>query len=708
MLFGFIVMALFILGCENNLEIMLPQGPKGDKGDKGDPGKSAFELWIEVNGKDPGTPIEDFFNSLKGENGEDGAVPIIGSNGNWFIDGVDTGIPARGKDGKDGVTPVIGENGNWFIDGRDTGVPATGEDGVNGVDGKSAYELWKEAVDKDEMINKDGSEYTGGNTWEDFLIWLQGGDVSVLHRYWITLPGNEGKTIEQFIDELFDCHCDGITVSVLYTDECVELNPDGTLKGTYNAQLRVGGTRGTQVQVTGNGVDLSGSITDDTTPVLFTIPRGDESIQLTIDCTQSGNTVTKHAVIPALKYVKPAATPTVTQVSGEQKDVVTIEFTTAPVELSVDGTVIYDADGIAEGSGWAVSNEGKTFTRTYDRIATEQKPTVEAKGDNGACSTIEEAFTIPQLTPVEVEELTLSIVDNCTLSLTLNGTPGMTVTAMDASNHGNFVTLTENPAGTYTTSEIPRTYNAYTLLVRAEMDGRGTVEETIEVEGTYLTPVADPLTISEIPGQPDNTATALVRRRLTNNTNAPLTVTVTRGDNNTNGAERHPQSPEFPLTRVIPANGFVDVDFYRDYTETFADGQYVLTFTSETECGLEKKYTLKITNLQNYRYAFTMPEGWGDGSGDPGDLITFEVSVFDAIPDSYVEFQLFTGTVYAGVSRVQLDENGNLTWNVTMTRGQLQEALDNVKGFFLFFSDSGYINKYNIGADKEEIIFAFE
>lgn len=51
---------------------------------------------------------------------------------------------------KDGVTPNIGANGNWFIDGVDTGVPATGpagQDGNNGKDGKdgkSAYELAKD------------------------------------------------------------------------------------------------------------------------------------------------------------------------------------------------------------------------------------------------------------------------------------------------------------------------------------------------------------------------------------------------------------------------------------------------------------------------------------------------------------------------------------------------------------------------------------
>lgn len=62
-------------------------------------------------------------------------TPEIGENGNWFIQGVDTGCPSRGEQGEqgaqgepgqtgeDGTTPHIGENGNWWIGETDTGVP---------------------------------------------------------------------------------------------------------------------------------------------------------------------------------------------------------------------------------------------------------------------------------------------------------------------------------------------------------------------------------------------------------------------------------------------------------------------------------------------------------------------------------------------------------------------------------------------------------
>lgn len=56
----------------------------------------------------------------------------IGENGNWFINGYDTGAKARGDDG---ITPHIGENGNWHIGEIDTGTPARGPEGDKGDKG---------------------------------------------------------------------------------------------------------------------------------------------------------------------------------------------------------------------------------------------------------------------------------------------------------------------------------------------------------------------------------------------------------------------------------------------------------------------------------------------------------------------------------------------------------------------------------------------
>ena len=77
-------------------------------------GTMSYEDWLEsVRGQD-------------GKDGQDGATPYIGSNGNWYIDGRDTGVKAAGSDG---LTPFIGANGNWWIGERDTGVSTQGESG---------------------------------------------------------------------------------------------------------------------------------------------------------------------------------------------------------------------------------------------------------------------------------------------------------------------------------------------------------------------------------------------------------------------------------------------------------------------------------------------------------------------------------------------------------------------------------------------------
>lgn len=55
-----------------------------------------------------------------------GHTPVftVGDNGNWLIDGEDSGVKAEGS------TPEI-VNGYWYIDGESTGVKAKAEDGVN-------------------------------------------------------------------------------------------------------------------------------------------------------------------------------------------------------------------------------------------------------------------------------------------------------------------------------------------------------------------------------------------------------------------------------------------------------------------------------------------------------------------------------------------------------------------------------------------------
>ena len=118
-----------------------------------------------------GTDLQiEFYTDLRGEQGDQGIqgdTPYIGENGNWFVNGVDTGKPSRGeqgpngssiigpqgpkgdtgpqgpsgpignpgKQGEQGYTPYVGDNGNWFVNGEDTGNPSRGIQGEPGPQG---------------------------------------------------------------------------------------------------------------------------------------------------------------------------------------------------------------------------------------------------------------------------------------------------------------------------------------------------------------------------------------------------------------------------------------------------------------------------------------------------------------------------------------------------------------------------------------------
>ena len=134
-------------------------GIDGKDGQDGVDGKDGDTPYIGENGNwwvgDVDTGVNatvgkdghDGTDGIDGVDGKDGETPYIGENGNWWVGDVDTGVNATvgkdgtngtdgkdgedgkdgvdGKDGKDGDTPYIGDNGNWWIDGVDTGLFAS-------------------------------------------------------------------------------------------------------------------------------------------------------------------------------------------------------------------------------------------------------------------------------------------------------------------------------------------------------------------------------------------------------------------------------------------------------------------------------------------------------------------------------------------------------------------------------------------------------
>ena len=73
-----------------------------------------FKTSIKDGTGNPAEPPEDVYAQLTELvesgilKGDDGLTPYIGSNNNWWIGDIDTGVLARGTDGEDGYTPVKG------------------------------------------------------------------------------------------------------------------------------------------------------------------------------------------------------------------------------------------------------------------------------------------------------------------------------------------------------------------------------------------------------------------------------------------------------------------------------------------------------------------------------------------------------------------------------------------------------------------------
>lgn len=79
------------------------------------PNSNEVGYWIDLGANSKGKVIKVYNPDIKSwvkltdATSEDAVAPFIGSNGNWWIDNRDTGIPASGK------SPIIGENGNWRV-----------------------------------------------------------------------------------------------------------------------------------------------------------------------------------------------------------------------------------------------------------------------------------------------------------------------------------------------------------------------------------------------------------------------------------------------------------------------------------------------------------------------------------------------------------------------------------------------------------------
>ena len=186
---------------------VVTNGSNGETGVQGFPGEDGHtpEITIGTNGNwfIDGSDSGVFATGPEGARGEPGITPHIGSNGNWWIGEVDTEVQAIGRNGK---TPLIGANGNWWIGGTDTGVSAYGQPGPEGPEGPAGRGIQSiEKTDSQGLIDIYTITYTDGTT-SDFLV-TNGANGETAAQ---GLPGQDGHTPVITIGENGNWFVDGV------------------------------------------------------------------------------------------------------------------------------------------------------------------------------------------------------------------------------------------------------------------------------------------------------------------------------------------------------------------------------------------------------------------------------------------------------------------------------------------------------------------
>ena len=192
---------------------------------------------------------KDGLDGAAGQDGKPGSVVEIGENGNWFIDGVDTGKPSRGAagqdgadgqdgqdgaPGKDGVTPSIEiVNGTWWINGEDTGISATGPAGQDGTEitiSEDGYWVIDGVKTPNMAIGQDGQDGADGQDGQDGQDGADGLDADMVYYF----PGEDGYWYKVV------CNNDGSIKVEPQKDETVPMwKPEGTITAVYDTDNQV-------------------------------------------------------------------------------------------------------------------------------------------------------------------------------------------------------------------------------------------------------------------------------------------------------------------------------------------------------------------------------------------------------------------------------------------------------------------------------------
>lgn len=189
-----LALAMSVLLCVacSHFDLRLPEGPEGKQGIAG---ASAYDTWkTEVlAGRIPwtsGLELSDFFRYLKGKDGRDGSQGLSAFE-QWQAL-AHSGSLLDPKTGEAWERTHDSEAHFWyFLSGRNGERGANGErgqDGSAGANGKSAYELWREELQRRYRSDKPMRDPKTGEVWA-----LQDDSLDDFFRYLSGRDGRDGK-----------------------------------------------------------------------------------------------------------------------------------------------------------------------------------------------------------------------------------------------------------------------------------------------------------------------------------------------------------------------------------------------------------------------------------------------------------------------------------------------------------------------------------
>ena len=298
-----------------------------------------------------GKETSDTFTITNGKDGDDGATPTveIGDNGNWIINGTDTGVSAKGEDGKTPTFTLDDEGNLSYQFGEEQSVSlgnVTGPKGDKGDTGEQGP-AGEEGEDGDSFFQK--VDYKKGDASATFT--LADGTVFKVPIYQgtIKIGDGTGTLILENVETTIDITLPSGTTANDYSALVAQITPEGA-DGTYTyIDSRAGDAVG--------GWSVTATLAESSSVTIKTTQAGNALLRVTLIRTD-GSELTASRVVYSQKYIAYTVEGLLAWAEAAQKDLST------SCTLAADITLPEPAEG--ESNWTPVGSNDNPYTGTFD------------------------------------------------------------------------------------------------------------------------------------------------------------------------------------------------------------------------------------------------------------------------------------------------------------------------------------------------------